>query len=66
MHLRDRFQVATHVEELPRRAEAVLEQRIADATAARIAAQVHALQLARQRIRARERRDARAAHDFTA
>ena len=66
LHLRDRLQVTPHVEELSGRREAALEQRVADAAAACIRAQVHALQLAGQWVRARERRHAGPAHDLTA
>ena len=55
-HLLDGLEVATDVQELPCRREATLQQRLADAAATQVPPQVHALQFAGERIRARERR----------
>src|SRR4029079_8118982 len=66
VHLRDRLRVTAHEPEASRRVETGVEQTRADAETARVESQVHALQLAGERIRALERRDARAAHDLAA
>src|SRR5262245_60306423 len=63
-HLIHRLQVTAHEQELPRRLEALLEQRVTNTLPARIHTQVHALQFAGEWIRARERCDARSAHDL--
>ena len=66
LHLRDGLQVAPHVQELSRRGEAALEQRVANSASARIRTQIHALKLAGQWVWSRKRCHAGSAQNLPA